>query len=81
MNGNESVGEGPKTMSGTKLPPTGVRGRGSPSRRSRVRLAALAAAPVRASPAVADYDAGRRHEHFGGTVKRTDMVAAFGGSR
>ena len=24
---------------------------------------------------------GRRHEHMGGTVKRTDMVAAFGGSR
>lgn len=24
---------------------------------------------------------GRRHEHMGGTVKRTDMVGAFGGSR
>ena len=24
---------------------------------------------------------GRQHEHMGGTVKRTDMVAAFGGSR
>ena len=24
---------------------------------------------------------GPRHEHMGGTVKRTDMVAAFGGTR
>ena len=24
---------------------------------------------------------GAEHEHMGGTVKRTDMVAAFGGSR
>ena len=24
---------------------------------------------------------GARHEHMGGTVKRTDMVGAFGGSR